>query len=413
MDLYQHQKDFLKKNPNKSSLVWSCGTGKTRAAIEWSNQYGFDVLIICPKALKANWEREAKRWSSKKIMFQGKVLAESVDGYKIVTKEEFRRDWDKLPAYAQLICDEVHNGFLTPNFKSQMSKALKGYLKKHNVPRVLLLSATVYTSSPWNIYNLAWYTGHQWDYRKFKYEYFDDVWMGPKVIPVVKKDAQPRLAKLVQKIASVVDIHDVMDVPLQHHLDPEYFALTKEQQKAIKGAYDPLPIVRYTYQHEIENGVLLGNEFRKFQLFDCDKNSRIYDICREHVKVAIVCRYNMQIAELEEGLLSEGFEVLVIQGSVSNRDEVTLQAEKLDKVIVIIQADCAEGYQLPSFELCIFASMSYSYTKYEQICGRFLRMDKPSRTTFIYLLTEGDSMDQAVYDSIKNKQDFQIELYGK
>jgi len=79
----------------------------------------------------------------------------------------------------------------------------------------------------------------------------------------------------------------------------------------------------------------------------------------------------------------------------------------------LIQADCAEGYQLPSFGLCVFASQSYSYTKWEQICGRFLRMDKPSRTTFLYLLTEGDSIDQAVYDAVKKKEDFKIELYAK
>lgn len=398
-DLYQHQKEFLKENPDKCSLVWSCGTGKTRTAIEWAKRT-HSSIIICPKALKANWIRECDNWKLDPLRIF------------VVTKEEFRKGWNVYSGYESLICDEVHNGFLTPNFKSQMSKALRSYLKKHDVPRVLLLSATVYTSSPWNIYNLAHYTGHKWDYMKFKYTFFDEIQMGMRVISQPKKNIQGKLAELTKSIASVVDIHDVIDVPLQNHLDPEYFALTKEQQKGIKDAYDPLPIVRYTYQHEIENGVLLGNEFRKFQIFNTDKNERIFDICQEHFKVAIVCRYNMQIAELEESLLEKGYEVLVIAGTVSNRDEITLQAEKLEKVVVLIQADCAEGYQLPSFELCIFASMSYAYTKFEQICGRFLRMDKPSRTTFIYLLTEGDSMDQAVYDSIKKKEDFQIELYG-
>jgi hypothetical protein len=40
-------------------------------------------------------------------------------------------------------------------------------------------------------------------------------------------------------------------------------------------------------------------------------------------------------------------------------------------------------------------------------------MDKPSRTTFLYLLTEGDSIDQAVYDAVKKKEDFKIELYAR
>lgn len=57
--------------------------------------------------------------------------------------------------------------------------------------------------------------------------------------------------------------------------------------------------------------------------------------------------------------------------------------------------------------------MSYSYVKYEQICGRFLRMDKPSKTTFIYLLADGDSIDKAVLRSVKLKEDFNLQVYGK
>lgn len=376
--------------------MWSCGTGKTRTACEWAKHGDGLALVICPKALQANWRREAQRWSAP---------------IYVMTKEEFRRDHKKLPKLNQIIVDEVHNGFLTPNWKSQMSKALKWYLKHYEVPRVLLLSATVYTSSPWNIYNLAWYTGHEWNYREFDNAFFNRVWMGNRQIPVVKAGSEKRLAEITRKIASVVDIHDVMDVPLQNHLDPEFFSLTKEQEKAIKDTYDPLPIVRYTYQHEIENGALIGNEFMAARTFKTDKNERILAIVEETPKVAIVCRYNAQIDALA-GLLAD-YKLMIIRGDVKDRDKVTLEAERADKAVVLIQADCAEGYQLPSFGLCVFASQSYSYTKWEQICGRFLRMDKPSRTTFMYLLTEGDSIDKAVYEAVKKKEDFKIELYAK
>lgn len=318
-----------------------------------------------------------------------------------------------MSPFYSIIIDEVHNGFLTPLFKSQMSKALRSYLKKHNVPRVLLLSATVYTSSPWNIYNLAHYTGHEWNYMAFKRNFFVDIPMGMRTISMPKKGIEEELSGLVKQVASVVDIHDCMDVPEQLHTEPEYFALSKGQISAIKDSYDPVPIVRYTYQHEIENGVLLGNEFRESQTFFCDKNEHILELVRGTKKTAVVCRYNAQIDVLKDMFDRYGITNFVIRGDVKDRDTVTLEAEQAEKCVVLIQADCAEGYQLPSFELCIFASMSYAYTKFEQICGRFLRMDKPSRTTFLYLLTEGDSMDQAVYDAVKRREDFQIELYGK
>lgn len=396
--LYEHQQKFLEKNPDKSALVWSCGTGKTRTAIEWARQSDvFPGLIICPKALKANWKREIEKYG----------------GYAldVMSKEEFRRDWDKLSIYGIVIVDEVHNGFLTPNFKSQMSKALRNYIKKHKVPRVLLLSATVYTSSPWNIYSLATLLGHKWNWKTFDYTFFDRIWMGRRQVPVIKKGIDKRLVEAVKKIADVVDIKDVIDVPLQNHLEPEYFSLTKEQERAIKENYDPVPIVRFTHQHEIENGVLIGNEFKREEFFNCDKDERILAIVEENPKVAIVCRYNLQIDHLA-GLLNI-HKPYIIRGDVKNRDEVCRLAEEAEKAVILIQGDCGIGFELPSFSVCVYASMSYSYTSWEQMNGRFLRMNKPSRTTFIYLLTEGDSIDQAVYDAIQKKEDFQIELYAR
>lgn len=396
--LFDHQQRFLDKKSNKDALVWSCGTGKSRASIEWAKQRGSPVLIVCPKALKTNWRRELSLW---------------VHTGKVVTKEEFRRDWKLIGYYDQLIVDEVHNGFLTPHFKSLMSKALRDYIKTFRTPRILLLSATVYTSSPWNIYQLATILGHKWDWVKFKYSFFIEMRLGHRFIPVPKKGCEVELAKLTKKIADVVDIHDVLDVPLQNHCEPEYFALTLQQKKEIKHHYDPVPIVRYTQQHEIENGILLGNEFRKLETYETNKEERIKAICEENKKVAIVCRYNAQIDKLREIIFNSlHIQPLVIRGDVKDRDKVCRQAEEADAAIVIIQADCAEGYELPSFPVCVFASMSYSYTKWEQICGRFLRMNKPSRTTFIYLLTEGDSVDQGVYDAIKRKEDFKIELFS-
>jgi superfamily II DNA or RNA helicase len=395
MELYQHQKEFLEKNPDKTSLVWSCGTSKTRTALEWSKLYNGTTLAIVPKGLVTNWKREMDKWNIQ------------ID---VLSKENFRKLHKTLKRYDQIICDEIHNGFLTPGFKSQMSKSLRWYLKYHKINRFLACSATIFTSSPWNIYNLAYYTGHEWDYMKFKWTFFYDVMMGMRTISMPKKGIEGKLAELTKKIASVVNIADVMDVPLQNHCDPEYFSLTKQQEKAIEENYDPAPIVRYTAQHEIENGIFLGNEFREEKTFPCDKNDRILQLVEENKKIAIVCRYNYQIENLAR--LLEAYKPLIISGKTENRDKVCLEAESADRAVVLIQADCGIGFQLPSFELCVYVSMSYSYTAWEQMNGRFLRMDKPSRTTFMYLLTEGDSIDQAVFDAVKRREDFKIELYG-
>lgn len=401
-DLFEHQKRFLLKGTQKDALIWSCGTGKTRTALEWAKCGPGVALVICPKSLKENWQRESARWKVKT---------------RVMTKEEFKKWYMQGNAQptAQVIVDEVHNGFLTPQFKSQMSKCLRDYIKKYNVPRVLLLTATVYTSSPWNIFNLATLLGLHWSWMNFNLKYFVQVRMGGRMVPMPKKGVEKDMAELVKQIADVVDIHECMDVPEQLHTDPEYFTLTSEQERGINDSYDPVHIKRITKRHEVENGVLIGdsNGLIPDQFFKTDKMDRIKQIVAENDKVAIVARYNLQIDSIRDNLSDCGKPVFIIRGEVKNRDEITLAAESAKQAVVIIQADCAEGYQLPSFEVCVFASQSYSYAKFEQICGRFLRMDKPSRTTFMYLISGEDSVDQAVYDCVQKKQDFQIQLYKK
>lgn len=235
--------------------------------------------------------------------------------------------------------------------------------------------------------------------------------MGRRIVPVAKKGSEKVLANMVKKFCSVVSIYDCLDVPDQIHQSPERIDLTTAQQIAIKNNYDPLPIVRYTKQHEIENGILLPDEFSELRVFNSEKNKRIQELVLEHKKIAIVCRYNAQIDVLAD-LLKE-HNPLIIRGDVKDRHAITIQAENSERCVVLIQADCAEGYQLPSFGICVFASMSYSYVKFQQICGRFLRMDKPSKTVFKYLLTSGDSIDKAIYDSILRKETFSIEVYAK
>lgn len=402
MTLYKHQQDFLDNNLNASALIWSCGTGKTVTALLWAKKSESNgTLIITPKALKSNWKREA----------QAVGLSKSIT--LILSKEEFRRDYEKIGYFGQVIVEEVHAGFLTPLFKSQMSKALRSYLKIHQVPRVLLLTATPYTSSPWSIFNLAHYLGHRWNWVKFNMEFFNQVRMGMRIIPVPKKGVEKKLAALVKKIADVVDINDVMDVPLQHHSEPEYFALNLQQKKAVRSSYDPLPIVRYTKQHEIEQGFLIYGGYDKNLImeFPSDKIDRIRSLVEENPKIAIICRYNNQINILERELAP--YKPYLIRGDVFDRDSVTRSAEVAQRAVVLIQADSVEGYELPSFPVVVFASQSYSYVKWEQVCGRFLRMNKPSRTTFMYLITEGDSVDKAVYEAIQKKQDFKMELFAK
>jgi len=240
---------------------------------------GGNTIFIVPKALKEKWIRDCK--------------LNDYNDCNVFTKETFRRDWKKLPGYANIVVDEAH---YFSGISSAMSKSLYNYIKKYK-PRVLLLTATPYMSTPWNIYTLARHLGHFWNYLDFKQRFFVDRYIGRRVVPQVRPGIEADIAKLVAKIGDVVRLDECVDVPEQV-FETEYYELTDSQKKAKKEIVEINPIVRYTKYHEVENGVLKGDGYMPDSFYECDKIERIKEMCIENKKVAIVCRYNIQIEEI-------------------------------------------------------------------------------------------------------------------
>ena len=402
MELYAHQKRFLEKNPDRALLCHGTGTGKTITAIRWGDLKSIEkekILVVCPKSLKENWIRNIRTHSK----------AERVI-WSVLTKEEFRRDHKELPYYGIVIVDEAH---YFSGIKSQMTKALATFCKDNEIQYRLLLTATPYLSTPWNIYTLARHLGHAWSYPEFEWKFFYKIRMGMRSIPVIKEGMEGEIAELVAKIGDVVRLDECIDVPPQI-FETERLELTSAQQKRIKKINEINPIVRFTYTHEVENGVLKSDGFTEDEFFDNNKTDRIIELCKEVDKVAVVCRYNLQIdalkAEIEKSV--PGKAVHVIRGDVKDRQAVVDDIERADRAIVLIQGACSEGYELPSVGLIVFASLDFSYKNYVQMCGRFLRINKPKKNVYIHLVIDG-GVDEAVMEAMEKKQDFAIEIYAR
>lgn len=394
--LYKHQQELIDLNPKKHLLSFDTGTGKTLASIYLANKNIESVLVVVPKSLKEQWVREMHKYST--------------TGWQVISKEEFRRDWDKLGQYNGIIIDEAH---FFAGMKSQMSKALLAYNKKWNVEYIWLLTATPYMSTPFNIYRLAQILGLKWNYWSFEGRFFDRIPMGGRVIPVLKKGMEGDVAKLVKSLGTTVHINECADVPEQSFIN-EYFVLNKKQEKAIKDikADESNPAVRYMRTHQIENGTLKSDGYTEDQFFPCDKHDRIMELINEHKKIAIFCKYNLEIDSLADQCKSKGHKVYVIRGDVKDRDAVIRAVEESEECVVIINAACSEGYELPSIPMIIFASLSFSYKDYKQACGRFLRINKLKKNVYLHLVNQG-TVDEAVYQSIMSKQDFSLAIYSK
>lgn len=400
MPLYKHQQQIVDKAPKRILLSWSCGLGKSLASIELILKHTGNFIVIVPKGLKAKWIRDLEEHPIAKDK-----------AWKVITKEEFRSNFEKLGHWGGVIIDEAH---VMSGMKSQLSKRMINWLKKNKVDVRILCTATPYLSSPLNIFRLAQILGYEWNYIEFINRFFHYIPMGARMIPVVKKGIEPEIARLVQKIGDVVKLEDCVDVPEQIH-EVEYFALNQTQKRMIAKIEtdETNPLVKFGKIHQIEQGTLKGGEEYHDVMIDIDKNERIYQLADENKKIAIFCRYNLQIDFLRKKLEEKRKTVFVLRGDTLDRDKVVQDVENSEDCVVLIQADVVEGYQLKTIRISIFISMSFSFCKYTQALGRNLRIDSLQKNFYLHLLTEGDSMDQAVFNSIKAKQDFNLAIYCK
>jgi|2_EtaG_2_1085320.scaffolds.fasta_scaffold15770_2 superfamily II DNA or RNA helicase len=395
MKLYNHQQKLLDLNKKKLLLAHSTGTGKTVSALALTQKNNQTALVIVPKALKENWRRNIETHGFN-------------TNHKIVSKEEFRRDWDILPYYNAIIIDEFH---FFGNLKSQMSKGLQKYIKKHDPEYIYGLTATPFCSSPMNIFALATHLGHKWNYWNFFNRFFNQVQMGRRNVPVQRTGIEDEVAELVRDIGDTCKLEDCVDVPEQT-FETVYLELTAEQKKAIKEIDAPEAITRFTHQHTIENGVKIGDGYVADTYYKALKNDYIASFSDENPKFAVICRYNLQLSNLQKILEEKGKKVFLINGNVKNRDEVVQEVENTSECIILIQADCAIGFEIPSVPIMIFASLSYSFVSYKQSLGRILRINKLKKNIYQHLVIK-DGVDEAVYNCIMKKQDFNIAIYNK
>jgi len=386
--------------PKKHLLSWGCGLGKTFAVICLSNKADVPTLIIVPKSLKTQWGIEMTTHCTHK-------------NWKIVTKEEFRRDWNVLKKYDCLIVDECHF-FL--GMKSAMSKALIAYLKKWQPLYFYGLTATPFRSSPWDIYRLLEIFGRKINYYSFFQTFFYNIKMGARMIPQAKTgpDIEAKLISLIHSVGSTVRLEDCFDVPEQVH-EVIWVSLTKDQEKGMKNLDAILPIVRYGNEHQITGGVLKEDDYRPIQFFETQKIDVLLGLVADNKQMIVAFKYREEIEMVKKTLEKEfpSLHIGIIHGDIENRHEVLRECEKHDKYVLLISATVSEGWEMKQCPLMVFYSLSYSMVSAVQMQGRIQRAGSLKKNTYIFLVCK-DTVDEAIYRTvILEKTEFHLAIYAK
>ena len=407
--LYQHQIDIITDDKPKTGLFMGTGSGKTLTALCLARG---KTLVIAPKTQKedGNWERELK------------VNGLSLD-LTVISKETFRRDWESLPRFDTIIIDEAHTTLgATPNIRwkdkkpipktSQLFEALEMFLAKTRPQRLYLCTATP-IRSPMTVWAAAKLLGRDWNFYDFRDTFYFKLPIPGREAWQAKSDdvSKDHLGSLVRKLGYVGQLSDYFDVPDQNYV-VKYVELTAKQKdriKELKLEY-PDPLVLCGKKHQVENGILAGDEFNAPEYFDNEKIDKILDLALEFPRLVIFAKYTAQIATMATKLRQEGYKVLTLEGSTKDRGSVLLEANNSPKCVFIAQSQVSSGWELPDFPTMVFASMSYSIVDRIQGEGRILRANHLKKNLYITLVTKG-GVDEAVFKSINNKKDFNDRMY--
>ncbi len=415
--LYKHQEQFIIEDKKKFGNFWGTGVSKTRPILEVSE--GATLVIHIKNG------RDDRSWENESVKFGITV------NLTVISKEDLRRDWDKLPPFKTVIVDECHKclGVYTETRQrdhkqvvktSQIFEALLSYLTKHPPERLYLVSATPVTK-PMNLWAIAKIYGVHWDFLRFRQKYHNEVMMGRRRIWVAKKDKETKdnIARLLKHFGCVGSLNDFFDVPEQTHKVVK-IDLSKEQEEALaKLAYEEAdPLVRRARARTIENGLLYGKKVEskgnkdvmvnKTTLFHSYKIDYILEKATEFPKLLIFANYTAQINEIARALKEEGYNVSTLTGKTKDRTFIKKVDEADEPHIIVAQSSISAGYNLPSFPCVIFASKSWQFVDYEQALGRVQRSNHLKKNLYIHLTVEG--ADEDCHKAIMSGADFQERL---
>lgn len=421
MKHYVHQQKIISEDPLKTGLWLGTGSGKTRIALMLARGR---TLVIAPKTQveDRNWEREHQQLIFNSQQSNVYYPIENVD-ITVISKETFRRDGHNLAAYETVIVDETHTCLgVTPNVRwikkqaipktSLLFEELQKYIVRTSPSRIYLCTATI-DRSPMTVWGAATILGYNWNWYKFRDTFYVKLPMPGREVWTPKKDNETknRLAKAVQKIGYTGRLSDYFDVPEQTY-KTDYIELSSQQKDWLKllPLQFPDPLVLLGKKHQVENGILNGDQFNPHHYFDNGKIDKILDYAHEFPQMVVFAKYLGQIEQIATALRGISKKVYVLSGDTKDRGTMISVANNNPDCVFIAQVQISAGYELPNFPVMIFASSSYSVVDRIQGEGRILRANALKKNLYIDLVVRG-GIDEAVYKSIKDKKDFNERIY--
>jgi len=375
--LYKWQEEFINKhNDDRVLLCAEAGTGKTIAGICWLMlRLDRKALIIAPNGIQKKWKDDLEEWG---------VRADVITNDAIKKKD--------LSPYTAIIVDECQNfcSALFDKTRSQRATILYNFLRQRPQVHVFLASATPIRSKPENLHTIACYKGIYWDIKKFRKEFLHLTDKFGRYHWEPNRDWRVKIRPRLEDLAHIVLMRDCADVPVHEHT----IINARWDERKDRKLKEFEPAKEWHERHRAEQSAEKWGELQKIM----DGNR----------KVVVVCYYLEQIEDYKRRIGQERL-VYTLTGSTKDQGQVAHDANQSDDCILLIQAGLGAGFDLDNFSVMVFASMSFAFVHYVQMCARTNRIHNLHKNQYIYLL--GGRNDRAVYKQVQRGMDFHPPAY--
>lgn len=436
------------------AYLMEMGTGKTRALIDvWSYLIQRDVLrgvlMVCPKAVVFNWEREIARYSplpperKRTAVLVRDGAARARDGLEAAsaTCSFIITNYEAVP----LMADELARMMLTRDgrwgigcdestyIKSATAERSKAIWKigKFAARRAILTGSPI-TQSPLDAYGQFRFLnlnilGHQ-TYTSFKSEYVRLLTKGPLAYKkIIGHKNLDRLAGLIAKHSYRVLKSECLDLPpksyrtVELEMGPKQAALyIQMRDKAILSLQGqtvaaPIVLTKLLRLAQIAGGfVPLLDEFGKdvgtHEIEDSPKLGAASSVTAEALesgqKVIIWARFRWEIAKLAISL--KDFGVVEYHGDVSTEDRQRVvdafQTSPSTRVFIGQIQTGGMGITLTAASTVIYFSNTFSLAERLQSEDRAHRIGQEKPVLYVDLCCR-KTVDQLVLKALRSKKD--------
>ena len=445
--LWQHQLDGIEYARDRQwSLFWvGMGAGKTRMTIEvirdiLSAARGARILVGCPKAVKAAWQKQMGLWMpGVRVLVldkgtskdkEAEVQAALADTSPLVVVGNYETLW-RMPILEKLrwdvlVWDEVHR-LKSPSGAASRWAARIG--KKNPQAKRLGLSGTLLSQTPLDAYGVyravespecATFGS---SYTVFKNRFFQPHPHIKGAILGLRRDAEPEFSRLVRTTTFRRESKDVLDLPpimfddIAVELQPKEAKIYREVEREFcavceTGTVTPAnAMVAVLRLQQICGGyVTFDEQEQATRLEDTPAKQlaledRLADMeVRE--PIVVFCRFKSDIASVRAAADRTGRTVSELSGRMN--DLARWQAGDSDLLAAQI-ASGGIGVDMTRASYGFFYSLGFSLSDYEQAVARLHRPGQAKTTRFYHLVAvmpgNRKTVDGRVYEALSQRKD--------